>query len=153
MAEFRTPLHGGGRIRQREPATNSFYASLARIFSLEPDGQVSLDRSLANWHRNIVGKPYTPELVRILGEPIAHDPMWNPDAVLRVGEKDRTPNTQERLGKAAAAQMVLEDALLHVIDYLIRQTGSDRLILTGGVALNAVANMRLLNRFDRTHVR
>ena len=133
--------------------TNSFYASLARIFSLEPDGQVYLNRALANWHRNIARKPYTPELIRILGEPIAQGQMWNPDAVLRIEEKGSSPNTKERLDKAAATQMVFEDALFHVIDYLIRQTGSDRLVLTGGVALNAVANMRLLDRFDAAYYR
>jgi carbamoyltransferase len=131
--------------------TNSFYAPLSRIFSLEPDGQVYLNRALANWHRDIVRKPYTPELIRILGEPIAQEDMWNPDAVLRVEENDRMPSTQERLDKAAATQMVFEDALFHVIDYLIGQTGSDRLVLTGGIALNAVANMRLLDRFDTAY--
>ena len=44
--------------------------------------------------------------------------------------------------------MVFEDALIHIIDRLIRTTGSDRLVLTGGAALNAVANMRLLEHFD-----
>jgi carbamoyltransferase len=79
--------------------------------------------------------------------------MWNPDAVLRVEEKDHSPNTKERLDKAAATQMVFEDALFHVVDYLIRQTGSDKLVLTGGIALNAVANMRLLDRFDTAYYR
>jgi len=133
--------------------TNPFYASLARIFSLEPDGQVYLNRALANWHRSIAWKPYTPELIRIIGEPIAQEQMWNPDAILRVEEKDHSPNTKERLDKAAATQMVFEDALFHVVDYLIRQTGSDRLVLTGGIALNAVANMRLLDRFDTAYYR
>ena len=41
-------------------------------------------------------------------------------------------DTQERLDKAAATQMVFEDALIHIIDHLIRMTGSDRLVLTGG---------------------
>jgi carbamoyltransferase len=133
--------------------TNPFYASLARIFSLEPDGQVYLNRALANWHRGIAWKPYTPELIRIIGEPIAQDQMWNPDAVLRVEEKDHSANTKKRLDKAAATQMVFEDALFHVVDYLIRQTGSDKLVLTGGIALNAVANMRLLDRFDTAYYR
>jgi carbamoyltransferase len=131
--------------------TNPFYPSLARIFSLEPDGQVYLNRALANWHRSLVKKPYTRELVRILGEPIPQEQMWNPDAVLRVEEKDRAPDTQERLDKAAAVQMVFEDALFHIVDYLIRETGSDRLILSGGTALNAVGNMRLLDRFDAAY--
>jgi carbamoyltransferase len=74
--------------------------------------------------------------------------LWNPDAVLRVEDIHHRPDTKERLDKAAATQMVFEDALIHVIDHLIRRTGSHRLVLTGGVALNALANMRLLERFD-----
>jgi carbamoyltransferase len=50
--------------------------------------------------------------------------------------------------KAAAVQMLLEDGLVHMVDYLIRLTGSHRLVLTGGIALNCVANMRLLECFD-----
>src|SRR3984893_6652682 len=110
--------------------TKLFFASLARILSLRPDGQVYLNRALANWHRTIAWKPYTPELIRIIGEPIAQEQMWNPAAILRVEEKDQSPSTQDRLDKAAATQMVFEDALFHVVDYLIRQTGSDKLVLT-----------------------
>jgi carbamoyltransferase len=136
--------------------TNPYYAPLRQIFSLEPYGQVYLNRALANWPSGGARKPYTPELVRILGKPIPPAELWNPDAVLSL--EKRQPNTPQRLDKAAATQMVLEDALFHVIEHLIRETGSDRLILTGGIALNAVANMRLLDRFDEafyiaTHAR
>ncbi len=131
--------------------TNPFYAPLREIFSLQPEGQVYLNRALANWHRNIFHAPYTPELTRILGAPIPPEKMWNPDAVLRVEDIHHAKDTQERLDKAAATQMVFEDALFHVIDYFIRQTGSDRLILTGGIGLNAVANMRLLEHFDAAY--
>jgi carbamoyltransferase len=131
--------------------TNSFYSSLRRIFFLAPEGQVYLNRSLANWQRNPISKPYTPELVRILGEPIDYRQMWNPDAVLDIEGKHERPSTQARLDKAAATQMVFEDTLFHIIEHLITRTGSDRLVLTGGVALNAVANMRLLDRFDEAY--
>jgi carbamoyltransferase len=47
--------------------------------------------------------------------------MWNPDAVLRVEDIHHHPNTQERLDKAAATQMVFEDALIHIVDCLIRK--------------------------------
>ena len=129
-------------------STNHFYPQLRNIFGLWPDGNVSLNRSLANWPRNLHRKPYTPELIGILGPPIAPEDMWNPDAVLRVENIRHQPNTQDRLDKAAATQMVFEDALIHIIDCLIRTTGSDRLVLTGGAALNALANMRLLEHFD-----
>jgi carbamoyltransferase len=144
---------GAAAFGNGDRLTNPFYVSLAGIFSLEADGQVYLNRALANWHRNIARKPYTPELIRIIGEPLAQEQMWNPDAVLRVEEKDHAPATKERLDKAAATQMVFEDALFHIIDYLIRETGSDKLVLTGGTALNAVANMRLLDHFDTAYYR
>jgi len=79
--------------------------------------------------------------------------MWNPDAILRVQDIHHKINTQERLDKAAATQMVFEDALFHIIDYLIRKTGSNRLVLTGGTALNALANMHMLEHFDEDYYR
>jgi carbamoyltransferase len=45
---------------------------------------------------------------------------------------------------------VFEDAMIHVVDHLLRITGANRLVLTGGVALNAVGNMRMLEHFDET---
>ena len=42
---------------------------------------------------------------------------------------------------------MFEDALFHIIGHLIRATGSRKLVLTGGTALNAIANMRLMDRF------
>jgi carbamoyltransferase len=128
--------------------TNLVYQQLRNIFCLQSEGQVYLNRSLANWHRNPFDDPYSPELRRILGAPIAFNDMWNPDAVLRVEDIHHKADTQERLDKAAATQMVFEDALIHVIDFVIRRTGSHRLILTGGAALNAIGNMRLLEHFD-----
>jgi carbamoyltransferase len=129
-------------------ATNRYYSRLKDIFDLRPGGEVRLNRSLANWHSSLFRKPYTEKLVDILGPPIAREDLWNPDAVLRVEDIQHHPNTQDRLDKAAATQLVFEDALIHVIDGLIRETGCDRLVLTGGAALNAVANMRVLDQFD-----
>ena len=56
-------------------------------------------------------------------------------------------DSQERFDKAAATQLVFEDALFHIVGHLIRTTGSRRLVLTGGTALNAIANMRLLDHY------
>ena len=112
-------------------STNRFYPQLRNIFGLRPDGNVYLNRALANWPRNLLRKPYTPELIGILGSPIAPEDMWNPDAVLRVEDIRHQPNTQERLDKAAATQMVFEEVLIHIVDRFIRTTGSDQLVLTG----------------------
>ena len=142
---------GAAAYGNSDRGTNAVYAALRKIFSLQAEGQVYLNRALANWQCDLFNAPYTPELTRILGTPVAVKDMWNPDAVLRVEDIHHKPDTQERLDKAAATQMVFEDALIHVVDFLIRQTGSDRLVLTGGTALNAIANMRLLEHFDEAY--
>lgn len=128
--------------------TNRYYRQLKHLLHLGPNGQVRLNRRLANWTRAGFVKPYSRELVDILGEPIASSDMWNPDAVLRVEDIRHPEMTRDRVDKAAAVQMVFEDALVHVVEHLIRLTGASRLVLTGGTALNCVANMRLLECFD-----
>ena len=133
--------------------TNRFYKALKPIIQLLPDGRIAIDRDLANWPRDLVNKPYTPALKRILGEPIATKDMWNPDAVLRIEDISHAETTQERLDKAAATQMVFEDALMHIVAHLIKSTGSERLVIAGGVGLNALANMRLLEHFDTAYFR
>ena len=142
---------GAAAYGNSDRQTNAVYAELRNILSLQPEGQIYLNRALANWQCNLFDNPYTPELTRILGAPVSAKDMWNPDAVLRVEDIHHKEDTQERLDKAAAAQMVFEDALIHVVEFLIRQTGSDRLVLTGGTALNAIANMRLLEHFDEAY--
>jgi carbamoyltransferase len=133
--------------------SNPYYKALKEIFKLQPDGQIFINRDLANWPRDILHAPYTDALKAILGEPIALKDMWNPDAVLRIEDIQHSDITQSRLDKAAATQMVFEDALMHVIGHLIQTTGSERLVLTGGIGLNALGNMRLLEHFDRGYYR
>lgn len=131
--------------------TNPYYRQMRELFHFTHDGTVRLNRALANWPRALQAAPYTPALQEILGKPIALDAMWNPDAVMRVDVGSGTVDSQERFDKAAATQLVFEDALFHIIGHLMRATGSRRLVLTGGTALNAIANMRLMEHFDGLH--
>ncbi|MBR0692985.1 carbamoyltransferase C-terminal domain-containing protein [Bradyrhizobium lablabi] len=129
-------------------ATNPYYKRLKEVLQLGPNGEVRLNRAMANWHSDPADKPYKPLLIEILGPPLRPDQLWNPDAMLRVEDIHHRPDTKDRLDKAAATQMVFEDAMIHVVDHLLRITGTNRLVLTGGVALNALGNMRLLEHFD-----
>ena len=129
-------------------ASNPCYARLKEVLHFGADGEVRLNRAMANWYCDPFDHPYKPALIEILGEPLRPDQLWNPDAVLRVEDINHRPDTKDRLDKAAATQLVFEDAMIHVVDHLLRATGASRLVLTGGVALNAVGNMRLLEHFD-----
>jgi carbamoyltransferase len=128
--------------------SNRYYRELRQIVHFGAEGEVRLNRVLANWTRQGLVEPYSSELIEILGEPIPPEQMWDPDAVLNVEDVRHPEVTRDRVDKAAALQLVFEDALVHVVEHLIRRTGSSRLVLTGGTALNCVANMRLLDCFD-----
>jgi carbamoyltransferase len=129
-------------------ASNPYYARLRSVLHFGEAGEIRLNRALANWYCDPFDHPYKAALIEILGEPLKPDQLWNPDAVLRVEDIHHRPDTKDRLDKAAATQLVFEDAMIHVVDHLLRVTGANRLVLTGGVALNAVGNMRLLEHFN-----
>ena len=129
-------------------ASNPYYARLRDVLHFGEAGEVRLNRAMANWYCDPFDNPYKTALTDILGPPLTPDQLWNPDAVLRVEDIHHRPDTKDRLDKAAATQLVFEDAMIHVVDHLLRITGASRLVLTGGVALNAIGNMRLLEHFD-----
>ena len=129
-------------------ANNPYYVRLKEVLQFGADGEIRLNRAMANWCSDPYDNPYHASLIDILGEPLKPEQLWNPDAVLRVEDIHHRADTQDRLDRAAATQLVFEDALIHVVDHLLRVTGASRLVLTGGVALNAIANMRLLEHFD-----
>jgi len=129
-------------------ASNPYYTRLREVLDFGSAGEIRINRALANWYCDPFETPYKTALIDILGQPLKPEQLWNPDAVLRVEDILHRPDTQDRLDKAAATQLVFEDAMIHVVDHLLRVTGAHRLVLSGGVALNAVGNMRLLEHFD-----
>lgn len=149
-----TPMSSEGRYMgatawgDNDRLTNPHYRRLRQLLHFEGNGEVRINRTLANWHRQRFVRPYTKALEAILGPPIPYRELWNPDAVLRLHAGSPAEIDQDRFDRAAAVQMLFEDALFHVIGHFVGSTGSSRLILTGGTALNCVANMRLLDHLD-----
>jgi carbamoyltransferase len=67
------------------------------------------------------------------------------------GQPSRTPDqplTSFHMDVAASIQLVLEEAILRMGKALARDTGQRNLCLAGGVALNCVANGKLLKSHD-----
>jgi carbamoyltransferase len=66
----------------------------------------------------------------------------------------RTELTKQHEDVAAALQAMLEEAYLHLVRTAQQRTGSRRLCLAGGVALNAVANGRILpeTEFEEVYI-
>ncbi len=98
----------------------------AMITSL-PGGQYALDLKYFDFIRG--SRMYTPELVELLG------------AAPRIPESEVT---QFHKDMARSLQFVLEEILVEKAKYLGERVGSPRLCMAGGVALNIVANSRIL---------
>ncbi len=58
--------------------------------------------------------------------------------------KPEAPVTQREMGIAASIQQVTEEVVLRLVRTIHQELGMDDLCLVGGVALNCVANGRLL---------
>lgn len=104
------------------------YADMFRrhILRLLPEGRFELNTSVWDFHLARVGL-FSRAFVTLLGAP-------------------RRPSEEiidRHRDIAASAQLVLEEALLHLGRYLRARTKADALCLAGGVAYNCVANSRL----------
>src|ERR1700675_2754509 len=78
-------------------ASNRYYAGLKDVLDFGASGEVRLNRALANWYCSPFDHPYKAALIKILGEPLKPDQLWNPDAVLRVEDIKHRPATKHRL--------------------------------------------------------
>lgn len=84
-----------------------------------------------------------------LGEPGAHKqvPIYNEKLIEKLGPArvPGSPMTSHYEDIAASGQKLLEDVMVHLVTKFHKDTGLRRLCLAGGVALNVVANQRMLN--------
>ena len=72
-----------------------------------------------------------------------------------IKRKEKNEETQQiHFDIGASAQKVLEDILLKMVEYTYKKTQSKNLCLGGGVALNGVANYRILKEssFENIHI-
>ncbi len=105
------------------------YADLIRekLLDLKPDGSFRLDMQYFNY---CAGRCMTsPAFARLFGGPPRH-----PEAEI----------TKREMDLAASIQAVTEDVVLRAARHVHQLTGMRKLCLAGGVALNSVANGRLL---------
>jgi carbamoyltransferase len=112
------------------------YAKLIfdNLIDLKPDGSFRLDLSYFDY---CTGLTMTNErFAKLFGEPVR-----TPDKLL----------TPFHMDVAASIQAVLDEAVLRLTRSLAAKTGARNLCLAGGVALNCVANGKVLRdgKFDR----
>jgi carbamoyltransferase len=114
-----------------------------KVIQRTPDGAFALDLDYFEFHTT-AQRSYSSKFVELFGPPRnAYDPID-----LETAEGQRFADC------AASVQRVLEDTLVDMARALHQETGLPDLCLGGGVALNGVANARILaeSGFERIFV-
>jgi carbamoyltransferase len=114
-----------------------------RLIRRTPDGAFTLDLDYFEY-QTTAARSYSRRFVQLFGAP--RNPYEPID--LETAEGQRFANC------AASVQLVLEDTLVDIARALHQETGLPDLCLGGGVALNGVANARILaeSGFERVFV-
>lgn len=97
------------------------------LVRLEPEGRYQVDMSYFDYDARAMLQPFKAKFIETFG------PMRKPGAPL----EDRHYDI------AYALQSLTEEVILHMARHLERSTGASNLVISGGVALNCVANARV----------
>ncbi len=132
-----------------------------KLVQQNQDGSFALNMEYFSFHHS-TDKTYNSKFVDLFGPP-------RPEKVLFFTEKTGFPKyfgtppanvkelskeNQHYADIAASIQKVTEELLISMANHLHKQTGLKRLCMAGGVALNSVANTRILNEtpFEQLYV-
>ncbi len=126
-----------------------------KVVNVADDGSFRLNMEYFSYHYS-TDKTINDRFVQLFGPPrvpesefITH--LTNPE----VSPDDPVAKRNQHYADVAASiQRVTEDILLRMANHLQRETGLTRLCMAGGVALNSVANQRLLREtaFDELYI-
>lgn len=114
---------------------NSYYTKLRQVIDIKEDGSFHLNMDYFVYH--FKDRMPSQKLCDLLGGPV----------LKRGGEI-----TSRHQDIAAALQMITEDVLTLMLNYLQKVTGLENVVLAGGVALNSVYNGKILSRTTFKHV-
>lgn len=111
------------------PALKDKFKDLIR---LKPDGRIEINKSYVKYNTHGFIAPWQQKFYDVFGP------------ARKAGE----PLTEHHHNIAWALQHWTEEALLHIVRELYRQQKCKNLVISGGVALNCVANARILRDTD-----
>lgn len=118
-----------------------------KLFQQNPaDGGFRLNMDYFSYHHS-TEKSFNQRFVDLFGpsrpgEGDFFTMTTNPE---RSAEKAAMDENQRFADIAASIQVVTEEALINIANYLHKKTGLSKLVMAGGVALNTKANYRILN--------
>lgn len=104
----------------------TYYDTLRKTIEIMDDGSIRLDTNYFVF--DDLRTMFTDRLVRLLGPP----------------RKKGGPMEQRHKDMAASLQVLTEEAVMKMLNHLHKETKLDNLCIAGGVALNSVANGKIL---------
>lgn len=132
-----------------------FVDKVQKLIRLESDGSFHLNMDYFSFHRSAT-KTYNRRFNDLFGEERAPSDdfftmLTNPE---RAGEKEAMAANQYYADVAASVQAVTEEAILRIARHLHERTGLKKLVMAGGVALNSVANFKVLKEtpFEEVYI-
>lgn len=128
---------------------------IKRLVKFFPDSSYKLNMDYFSYHRSL-GQSYSQKFIELFGRPrnpqskfFTRDTGWP----IYFGRKPNKAEYQKLALKqeyyadiAASIQAAIEEALIRLANEAYRITGEKNLCLAGGVALNSVANWKILNK-------
>lgn len=110
----------------------AYVTQFADIIKLLPNGRFVVNRDYTSYQTHGFNKPFKQKFYDLFGPP----------------RKPGEPLTAHHHDIAFALQNAVEGAVLHVVRGLHERHKTKNLVITGGVALNCVANARILRETD-----
>lgn len=127
--------------------TPRYMDKMEKVFHLnKADGSFRLNMDYFSFHES-ADTSFNARFIELFGAPRPPEADFftmetNPE---RAAEKEAMALNQHYADVSATIQQTTEDALIAICNHLHKQTGLDKLVMAGGVALNTKANWRLLN--------
>lgn len=126
-----------------------------RLIDIYDDGSFELNMDYFAYHYSDKHS-YNDKFIKLFGEPRVHsDDFFTASSdPSRAHETEAVRRNQYYADIAASIQAVTEEALIAMANALHRRTGSRKLVMAGGVALNSVANFKILEQtpFDEIYI-
>ncbi len=126
-----------------------------KLITINADGSFDLNMDYFAYHYS-ANQSYNQKFLDLFGQPRVHsdDFFTARSAPHRAHEKAAVERNQYYADIAASIQQVTEEALVAMANAAYKKTGSKRLVMAGGVALNSVANYKVLTEtpFEEVYI-
>ncbi|NLF76211.1 MAG: carbamoyltransferase [Chloroflexi bacterium] len=133
----------------------NYVDQVKKLITINRDGSFELDMDYFSYHHSATHS-FNGKFTSLFGEPRVHsdDFFTAKSDPGRAGETEALRRNQYYADVARSIQDVTEEAMLVMANALYERTQSKRLVMAGGVALNSVANFKVLREtpFEEVYI-